>query len=374
MTIKVLFLFTYLLFLGCESKQVHIGLAVFDTYCLETSDGQSSMTMADVNSDGHMDLVVANESHNEVVVFLGDGSGALNKASRTEAGENPTSVDAGDINGDGYVDLVIANHETAYITLLLGDGKGNFQPASNSPYGIPVDPHPHFIRIADMDQDGSLDLVVDHRGSGGLLILKGLGDGGFASPPQLVHGGGDPYRGFAVEDLNGDQRPDFVTPNPREVGITLSSGATGLTFAPTFTLSSHSPFAVGVSDMNGDGEVDIIAASAEGRDPVQVFLAQNGTYIQDSAPLRFSMASGAKQIITGDINGDQYGDVIVGSWNSDVLVVQGAEDDFLMTQLEASGAPWGMAIGDLNNDGSDDFVIGDGETERIKVYITTRDQ
>ncbi|MBX2818865.1 MAG: FG-GAP repeat protein, partial [Rhodothermaceae bacterium] len=36
-------------------------------------------------------------------------------------------------------------------------------------------------------------------------------------------------------------------------------------------------------------------------------------------------------------------------------------------------APWGMAIGDLNNDGNDDFVIGDGETERIKVYLTTRD-
>ena len=85
------------------------------------------------------------------------------------------------------------------------------------------------------------------------------------------------------------------------------------------------------------------------------------------------MASGAKQIITGDINGDQYGDVIVCSWNSDVLVLQGAPNEFLLTQLEVTGAPWGMAIGDLNNDGRDDFVIGDGETERIKVYITARD-
>ncbi|MBX2822525.1 MAG: VCBS repeat-containing protein [Rhodothermaceae bacterium] len=373
MAIKVLFLFSYLLFLGCEAKQVQIGSEVFDTYCLETSDGQSSMTMTDVNHDGHMDLVVVNESHNEVVVFEGDGTGALNKASRTEAGENPTSVDAGDINGDGYIDLVIANHETAYITLLLGDGKGKFKPASNSPYTIPVEPHPHFIRVADMDQDGSLDLVVDHRGAGGLLMLKGLGDGDFASPPQLIQGGGDPYRGFTLEDLNGDQRPDFVTPNPREVGITLSSGTTGLAFASPTTLPSHSPFAVGVSDMNGDGEADIIAASVEGRDPVQVFLAQNGTYIQDNKPLRFSMASGAKQIITGDINGDQYGDVIVSSWNSDVLVLLGAENEFVMTHLEATDAPWGMAIGDLNNDGNDDFVIGDGETERIKVYLTTRD-
>ena len=60
------------------------------------------------------------------------------------------------------------------------------------------------VRAADLDNDGLLDLVVDHRGDQGLLILRGLGDGHFESPGLLVGVGGDPYRGFALGDLDND--------------------------------------------------------------------------------------------------------------------------------------------------------------------------
>ena len=68
--------------------------------------------MADVNQDGHQDLVVANLADNNIIVFIGDGLGGFTKLETIPAGENPTNILAVDINADDITDLVIANHET----------------------------------------------------------------------------------------------------------------------------------------------------------------------------------------------------------------------------------------------------------------------
>ncbi len=361
---------TLLLLSACQSDTVTIGGVNFVPQRLEVGAGEPAVAFADLDNDGHQDLVVTNSADHDLIVFQGDGHGRLTGRGRFPAGQNPTDVFAADMNGDGVIDLVVANHETSYLTLLTGDGHGGYQPASNSPLTIDVDPHPHAVRAEDLDADGHVDLIVDHRAGRGLLVLKGLGQGAFETPGKVVDVGGDPYLGFATGDVNNDGRLDLITPNPDEVGAVLSVGSSGSEFVRAPSVPAASPFGVGLADLDGDGKLDVIAASDGRSSLVEVFLGNGQGEFREGAAFR--IAAGAKSIAVGDINGDGVEDALVTSWSSDALVVLGGTAGFQTVRLALREIenPWGLAVVDLNEDGRDDFVIGDGTSSLATVYLS----
>src|SRR5439155_1332325 len=93
-----------------------------------------SVTAADVNGDGKVDLISANHAANTLTVLTNNGSGGFVLASSPGVGSGPNSVPAADVNGDGKVDLVSANTDVSTLTVLfntpsftgsfVGDGSG----------------------------------------------------------------------------------------------------------------------------------------------------------------------------------------------------------------------------------------------------------
>src|SRR4029079_3829533 len=81
-----------------------------------------SVTTADVNGDGRVDLVTANRLSNTVSVLLGDGDGTFVAQTPYAVGTNPFSVTAADVNGDGQADLIAANMSSNTVSVLLGNG------------------------------------------------------------------------------------------------------------------------------------------------------------------------------------------------------------------------------------------------------------
>ncbi len=244
---------------------------------LAVSSNPSSVVIADVNGDGIPDLVVAisgtRATPDDLVnVLLGNGDGSFQPVSNSETfnvGYLPESVRATDLNGDGIPDLVTANYGDKTVSVLLGNGDGTFQPQQT----LPVSSNPSSAAVADLNGDGIPDLIVSISGSraypAGLVdVLPGNGDGTFQplSPEETFTVGEGPTA-VMVADLNGDGTPDLVTVNygASDASVLLGipqQGAGEITFQPQMVFpAGTSPYAAVVADLTGDGRPDLIAAN-----------------------------------------------------------------------------------------------------------------
>jgi hypothetical protein len=340
---------------------------------VEVGAGQPTIVASDINADGNQDVVIANASDNNIITYLSDGKGTLNRGGSFPAGNSPSGLAISDINADGHVDVVVANHETSYITVLFGKGDGTFVEPPHSSLNINVKPHPHVVKLRDIDGDETPDLIVDNRSHNGLLVLKGLSAGRFKTPGKVINAGGDPYRGFAVGDINNDGFEDIVTPNQRDIGVLLNSGDKQMRFSLSKLAQPESPFAIELADMNGDGNRDVIVAT--NGSVITIMLGDGRGNFLKVAKSEIIASAGAKQIATGDINDDGIDDALISSWSGEVLAILGTKSSFKSISFKHPQIPnpWSLAILDINQDGKSDFVIGDGDSKRAAVYVSSND-
>lgn len=328
---------------------------------------------AELTGDGQPDLAVA--AGGRILILAGDGRGGFRRVAEVEAGENPTGLTARDLDGDGDPDLAAANHETDYLTVLLNDGRGAFRPAPWSPVRIEVDPHPHVVAAADLDDDGAMDLLVDHRSAGGLLPLYGTAGGGYRAG-AVVTMGGDPYRDAVVEDLNGDGTADLATPNERTVGIRLGQGAGGFGELREMDVSRVAPYGLGSGDLDGDGRPDLVASSGEGGAGMAVLLGDGEGGFRPAAGSPFPAVRGFSAVEVADLDGDGRDDAAVTGWNSgEVAILYGWDGPGGDTQapdlqrVAVGEDPWSISAADFDGDGRSDLAVALQGTGTVLVLL-----
>lgn len=145
------------------------------SYTVGTGPGVN--VVADFNEDGNLDIATANNGASNVSVIVGNGDGTFGTHTEYAVGERPADMAVGDINGDGHMDIVVSNFNAGgadadgkTVSVLLGVGDGTF--AAQQTYDVlTIAAGPVGVVLADLDNDGSLDLVVANYWDSSLSIL-----------------------------------------------------------------------------------------------------------------------------------------------------------------------------------------------------------
>lgn len=177
----------------------------------------SAITTADFNTDGSADLAVTNYVNNTVSVLLGKGNGTFGPQTVFATGNGPTGIATADFNNDGHADLAVANQTDSTVSILLnsGDGTGTFFPHTDFPSGAgPVG------MIAANFTGTNTDLAVADELADNVNILIGNGDGTFNFPVSLPTGNSP--LSVAAADLNGDGTLDVVSANNASNSVTVT--------------------------------------------------------------------------------------------------------------------------------------------------------
>ena len=178
-----------------------------------TFGGGHSLRLADLDHDGDLDVAMTNSWGNSISVLLGDGAGNLGPSVEypiVGAGygrEYTEGIAVADLNGDGHPDLVTTGLYTNLLSVFFGDGTGGFGPRTD----ITVGSSPCAIAIADVDGDAVPDLVCTHIYANSVSVLLGNGTGGFGA--GIVFPTGTYPLALAVADLDGDGSLDLATAN-----------------------------------------------------------------------------------------------------------------------------------------------------------------
>src|SRR5262245_17978854 len=307
-----------------------------------------------------------------------------------------TGLRAADLNGDGRIDLVFADNDRARIEVLLQrapeeQAKPQPPPEDDGPNAIlepvrfrraPValEAKVNSLATGDFTGDGRTDLAWfgdDNR----LVIAAGQPDGTFARVREWkVEEGSSARAALAAADLNGDGRSDLALLGEKESRVYLS-GPDGTFAEPArYPASTEKANALVLVDLDGGGTLDLVLVAPDEERSIRVRFGSSGGRFGPEIPLKLPPIRTAT---FADADGDGKAEVFaihrtsgrVGMYAFEPPAQGKQRFPFASVRYHAFEASKGggekgrgMALGDLDGDGRPDVLVSEPAGARLVLY------
>ena len=322
-----------------------------------------SISPADLNNDGRIDLAVAAFGIHRILFFEGTASGFADAGYlNLDAFSYPTFVIAADLTGDLLPDLAITKGSSGKVVIYKNLGAFGFQKHDE----ITVAPLLlASMAAADFDNDNDLDLVVCGGTSSFFSVLTNDGSGAFTSADYDI---GENVSSIIAANLNGDSNVDLAATTGLTATVLLGNGDG--TFGPPsdFDVIEYATCVIGC-DLNGDTFTDLVVSNST-QDSISIlFNDGSGTF---TGPVNYEtrLYDGASILYGADFDNDSDNDIAVATYDSGSVAIfynDGAAnfstpEYYHINDLALLNS---MAVADFNDDGDLDIAVGDFQGNRV---------
>ena len=356
------------------------------------------VTIGDLDGDGKPDIVTVDYNHGIAIVYRNTSntgnivaSSFVKQTIPLSYGVNslPITANLVDLDGDGKLDLIVGDQDNNIVSVFRNtsvNGTISFGAEQQFATGVA----PSMVASGDINKDGKTDLVVANSGANSkpstansISILQNtsvVGSISFAAT-VVIPTSNISYNTttIALSDLDGDGNLDIIAGNFASNTISVfrnlgnSNTITASLFAAKKDISTGIGPNINVADIDGDGKPDLVTANTTDRTlAVYRNTTSSAGNITFGPATTFATGNGANYATIGDFDGDGKQDVIVSNYNSRTISVYHSQSTTGSINFDAAinlttkSLPIGNAIVDLNGDGLPDIIqVGDGSTVSI---------
>lgn len=350
---------------------------------LEVGRGSGELFLADLDGDGRVDLVSKHLLERRIAIHRGGANGTFRANAHSLA--LPVDVGAialGDVDRDGLLDVAIAIRDSTaeYVQIARGRQNGFADPMPRIRTHAAAATWKPLIRVADLDRDGALDIIVGNGRRASVEILLGDGSGGFTLQPGVSLAGAGARHEFELGDIDGDGAVDLVDAGGSESGasgflrVYIGNGRGGFDMrSGNSPALPAAPRGSALADMDRDGDLDVLLAHG---DPLVSVLLNDGTgrfTAVTGSP--FPLPGPAYNLTAADMNGDGEPDLVAAMVES-VTVLLGSRRGY----SPAPGSPYPagpgtyrIVVGDLDGDGLNDVIASSFEGSAVQILLNNPD-
>lgn len=341
--------------------------------------GCYDLAALDLNADGKDDLAVVCQDRVDTYLSQGDGSFAAASQTPLSAAGLIGQVAVADFNHDKKLDLAITLRTLNKVAILHGKGDGSLD--APMLYGAPGLWEPIALKVADFDHDGYLDVAfADQATPPKVCILRHQEQNKSQyRPAECYLLQGEFPTNITVADLDRNGAQDLVVSSYASNGlmILLYNNYNGLFTKLAGVNVSAATGNVFAGDWNGDGEIDLVAATEKAPPYKQIYFEGDGKgSFKPEVQLGISAQHQAYEAARADFDGNGTEDVVMMGADVNIATVllsqRGSDASGVMTLPVLSVAPercFGVTAGDFDGDARVDVVISCGKSGWLNLFM-----